>query len=99
MATEQDDEGPVLGRYPDDWHLYWKWGFAPGIPADPDAIPTTRFLVLAGQAFTLTRWKGGTTVRAEISLREFSQRTGVKAPLDGWYDLAGEFLGEEPAPE
>ena len=95
VERDDEDEGPVLGRYADDERPFWKWGFAPDVPADPEPIPTTRFLVQAGRASPVIRWKDGSSERVEISLHEFSHRTGVPATVDGWYALSGDYLGEE----
>lgn len=74
-------------------HWEGKMAFAPGVPVDPQAIPTVHYQVLLGRVYTLTQWKDGSTARGETSLASLEGRAGQPITKEGWYDVRGRYIG------
>jgi hypothetical protein len=87
MAGENDDVPFELTA-----RLLDKMDFAPGVPDDPDAVPSLYYQALLGNVYTLQRWKDGSTVRGEVPLADLEALTGGSL-REGWYSASGQFLG------
>lgn len=76
---------------------YWeeKTAFAPGVPEDPDAIPTLVYQVLFGRVYTRLTWKNGSVSRGEVELADLENLAGKPITKEGWYNALGEYLGAE----
>ncbi len=84
-------EGDALDT--DRWR--GKTSFAPGMPVDQADVPTLRYQALGGRVFTLRRWSDGSTDRGETDLEALADLRGKPVVMEGWYDEAGTFLGDD----
>lgn len=79
---------PVMDRIDSDW--------APGMPDDPDTLPTTLYQLMDGRVHTLMTWPDESMARGEVPLQQLLDLLDGRQPIDGWYDLLGRYLGEHP---
>jgi hypothetical protein len=69
-----------------------KYDWAPGVPADPSAIPRLYYQALLGNVYTLQRWPNGDVARGSVALADLEALVG--GPVrEGWYDALGKYLG------
>lgn len=70
-----------------------KTDFPPGMPTDLSQLPTLHYQVLADRVYTLLRWPNESVARGEVPLGQLQDLVNG-AVEEGWYDAAGEYLGE-----
>lgn len=75
-----------------------KFGFVPGLTDDTE-IPECRYQVLHTKVYILQAWPSGETARGEMTIDELSKQFGKPITKEGWYDVHGEFLGNDPGLE
>lgn len=73
-----------------------KTSFAPGMPVDTSQIPTLRYQALEGRVYTTLRWRDGSVSRGEVPIAQLEDLVGQGQVQEGWYDSAGDYLGELP---
>lgn len=72
-----------------------KTAFAPGVSDDPDAIPAVQYQVLLGRVYSRVIWKDGSTAHGELELADLEALAGKPITKEGWYDVAGNYIGAE----
>lgn len=81
---------PVRDRIDSDW--------APGVPDDQGAMPTTLYRAMAGQVLALVIRPDGSKEQGEVRPAELRDRLDGRPMVDGWYSITGEYLGvDRPA--
>ncbi|MDQ3288256.1 MAG: hypothetical protein M3Q42_08325 [Pseudomonadota bacterium] len=71
-----------------------KTSFLPGMPDDLSQLPTLHYQAIEGRVFTLMRWPNESVAHGEIPLTQLEDLVGKGMIEEGWYDAAGEYLGE-----
>lgn len=71
-----------------------KTNFCPGMPVDLSQIPDLKYQALEGRVYTILRFPNDSVSHGEIPLAQLEDLVGKGLVVEGWYDAAGEYLGE-----